>query len=451
MKKVFANIALACVVTLLCLAVAEVGLRALTPFPIHGKKANKIYDKDVGYRLNPGHPNIDEHGFRNKPGKPRIIAAIGDSHTYGSNVMPEQAWPEQFGRVTGIPVYNFGIGSYAVYAHFANAHKAIEQGYKYVIIALLIHNDFKVNGNSCDIDYASSGFWQAAKQRLSLHLPDCSNADNWRTARAPGFIRWFRGRGDSAILSATDYLIVRPLSDLWYRSTYKTARKPVKEVKKPEKESASKKQAQEKKGGSKTAHLTDAVGQPPQRPASAYFAGRAILNQEVEFAFTDLTRPEIGNGIEDFEKMLADLKQVADAKGAKVGLMFIPSKVQLFYEYLDDLDVYRSIPILKDMAVNHQAIENRLMSFMDRIGFVWSTAKPELVAAIEKSDRDSSWVFPPTGGHPYPVGYSAYAEAAKKLYERMSASTKTASDQSPPATSPDSLSSSDSHKRPVQQ
>ena len=193
MKKIAANIALACVVTLLCIVAAEIGLRALTPFPIHGKKANKIYDKHVGYRLNPSHPNIDEHGFRNNGEKPRMVAAIGDSHTYGSNVRPEEAWPEQFEKLTGVPAYNFGVGSYAVYAHFANAHRAIEQGYKYVIIALLIHNDFKVHGNSCDIDYDASELWQEAKARLSLNLPDCSNADNWRTARAPGFIRWIRG------------------------------------------------------------------------------------------------------------------------------------------------------------------------------------------------------------------------------------------------------------------
>ncbi len=418
MKKTAANIALACVVTLLCLVIAEVGLRALTPFPIHGKKANKIYDVDVGYRLNPGHPNIDEHGFRNRAGKPHIIAALGDSHTYGSNVKPEEAWPEQFEKLTGIPAYNFGVGSYAVYAHFTNAHKAIEKGYKYIIIALFIHNDFKVLGNSCDIDYDSSQFWQSAKSRLSLHLPDCSDARNWQTARAPGFIRWLRSRGDLAILSATDYLVVRPLSDFWHRSTGKSAAKPRKKDTAADKHGSDGGRSRSSEGAAEAS--TDMV---PQRPASAYFAGRSLLNQDVEFAFTDLNRAEIVRGIEDFEKMLGDLKRTADLKGSKVGLMFIPSKVQLFYEHLDDLDIYSEVPMLKDMAENHRKIENRLISFMDRTGMLWSTAKPELVAAIEASDRDRSWVFPPTGGHPYPPGYRAYAEAARKLYHRMAASS----------------------------
>jgi len=428
MKKIAANIALACVVTLLCIVAAEIGLRALTPFPIHGKKANKVYDKDAGYRLNPAHPDIDAHGFRNKGEKPRIVAAVGDSHTYGSNVKPEESWPEQFGTLTGVPAYNFGVGSYAVYAHFVNAHRAIEQGYKNIIIALLIHNDFKVSGNSCDIDYDSSELWQTSKARLSLHLPDCSNAKNWQTARAPGFIRWFRGRANSAILSATDYLIVRPLSDQWHRLVYNKVKKP--------KEENNEASNQPSKGLSvaKSPEEPDATDKSAgQRPAAAYLAGRSLKNQAVEYAFTDLTRPEVVKGIEDFEKMLADLKRAADKKGSKVGVMFIPSKVQLFYEYADDRDIYKKLPVLKDMAENHHEIEKRLISFMDGIGFHWSTAKPELVAKIEKSEAEGTWVYPPTGGHPNPPGYRAYAEAAKKLYERMAEPSKTSSTARPSA------------------
>ena len=126
-------------------------------------------------------------------------------------------------------------------------------------------------------------------------------------------------------------------------------------------------------------------------------------------------------GIEDFEKMLVDLKRAAGEKGAKVGLLFIPTKAQLFYEYLDDKDIYEKLPVLKDMAENHIKIEKRLADHMTRNGVFWGSAAPELITAIEKSDRDRSWVYAPTGGHPNPPGYRAYAEAAKKLYERMAA------------------------------
>lgn len=400
MKKFLANIALTSVVLVVCIILAEVSLRALTPFPIHGEKANKIYDQDAGYRLNPGHPSIDSHGFRNKGEKPHVFAAVGDSHTYGSNVEPEESWPEQFEKMTGVPTYNFGVGSYAVYAYFANAHRALEQGYKSIIIALLIHNDFKVNGNSCDIDYASSEFWQATKQRLNLHLPDCSGADNWRTAKAPDFIRWFRGRGSSAILSATDYLVVRPLSDKWHQMTHAAKPKKVKLANAPKAD-------------------TGALPEASVRPASAYFTGRAIKNQQVDFKFTDLKRPAVVNGIEDFEKMLLDLKRSVDAKGAKVGVMFIPTKIQLFYQHSRDPDIYDQHPFFKDMARNHVAIEKRLSDHMSANAIPWISAAPEIIAAVEKSEAEGEFVYPSSGGHPYAPGYAAYARSAVKLYERM--------------------------------
>jgi hypothetical protein len=404
MKKTLANIALLLFVTIICVVLAEVGLRAFTPFPIHGRKANKVYDVDFGYRLNPDHPDSDEYGFRNKGKKKRVFAAVGDSHTYGSNVRQDQSWPEVFEKNTGVPTYNFGVGSYAGYAHYAVTRRALDQGYKYIIIALLIHNDFKMNGNSCDIDYGSSQIWQDAKKRLSLNLPDCSTAKNWETAKAPGFIRWFRGRANSAILSAVDYLIVRPLSDKWHRMNVETA-KPDKTVSKAEKKT--------------TAQAPVKVQQTRTRPSSAYFAGRALKNQEIEFAFTDLNSKAVVRGIEDFEKLLVDLKRVADEKGAKVGLMFIPSKAQLIYEITKDRDIYKKLPVLKDMAINHIKIEKQLASHMTKNGIFWSSAAPEIIEAIEKSDIDGSWVYPSSGGHPYAVGYRAYAKSAKKLYERM--------------------------------
>lgn len=412
MKKFLGNIALASVVTLVCLVLAEIGLRAFTPFPIHGRKANKVYDIDAGYRLYSGHPNIDEHGFRNKRvDKPHVMAAIGDSHTFGSNVKPDETWPVQFERKTGVPTYNFGVGSYAVYAHYANANRAIDQGYKYIIIALLIHNDFKVNGNSCDIDYADSEFWQKAKARLDLHLPDCSEANNWRTAHAPGFIRWMRGRVNFAIVSAIDYLVVGPLSDQWHRLTYKPAQaKPAVKLDRKVQERPI------------VAAQPAQAGSFPRRPASAYFAERSIKNHEVDFAFTDLKRKAVLDGIDDFEKMLADLKRTGDEKGVKIGVMFIPTKVQLFYEHTPDKEIYDRIPLFKEMAQNHVKIEKRLSDYMDRIAMPWITAAPEIMAAVEETERKGQWVYPTVGGHPHARGYIAYTDAAIRLYRKMGGS-----------------------------
>ena len=211
--------------------------------------------------------------------------------------------------------------------------------------------------------------------------------------------------GQSALLSAVDYLVVRPVSDQWYRLAYR----------------AGKQNKASPAGDAGTPEKT-ALEQPPSaKPASAYFAGRALKNQEIEFAFTDLDRKAVRDGIEDFEKMLTDLKQTSDRKGSKVAVMFIPTKVQLFYEFLDDLDLYDDMPIFRTMAENHRAIQDRLARHMDAISMNWITAKPELIHAIGEYEARGEWVFPPSGGHPNPPGYTAYAKAAVRLYERMKA------------------------------
>ena len=229
-------------------------------------------------------------------------------------------------------------------------------------------------------------------------------------------------------------MIIRPLSDQWYRSTYEDGEEQNKQdtTEKAEEEAAPEGSAVAAADATEEKPET-AVRTNTQRPASAYFAGRSIKNQEIEYSFTDLNRPAVVRGIEDFEKMLADLKRAADEKGSKIGLMFIPSKVQLFYEHLENRDIYEKLPILREMAENHQKIEKRLMSFMDGIGLYWSTAKPELIAVIEKSEAEGTWLYPPTGGHPFPPGYRAYARSAKKLYERMAAPSKTSSTGRPSA------------------
>ena len=401
MKKTLANIGLMLLVTVIFLAIAEVGLRVLTPFPVHGKKANKIYDRNFGYRLNLNHPSIDANGFRNIGDKPRIVAAIGDSHTYGSGVTLEQAWPAQFEKITGQPTYNFGVGSYAVYTYYAVARHAIAQGYKHLIIALYIHNDFTPDGTSCAIDYDASELWRDAKKRLSLNLPPCQLEYTWRTADAPRFIRFLRGKVQFAIPSAIKVLIVKPLNDWWYRTTFDRTRK---NKKISEKSPA--------RGAAKPAG---------KRPASWYFSDRGIKHEKEELFTSDLDNPETQRIIEDFEKLLIDLKRITARKGQTLGLLFIPSKVQIAFQYTDDKDVFEQVPWLRKMALNHVRMQKRVSEHLTKHGIAWVSAMPEIVAAIEESERTGATIYSSEGNHPGPAGFRAYAEAAARLYRQMTA------------------------------
>ena len=407
MKKTLANIGLMLLVTVIVLALAEAGLRILTPFPVHGKRANKIYDRDLGYRLNLNHPAIDANGFRNIGDKPRIVAALGDSHTYGSGVTREQSWPAQFEKITGQPTYNFGVGSYAVYTYYALARRAIDKGYKTLIIALYIHNDFTPKGTSCAIDYDRSQLWRDAKQRLSLNLPPCRIEDTWKTADAPRFIRFLRGRVQFAIPSAIEVLIVKPLNDWWYRTSF-------------ERTQMDQRISENSPAASGASPARNTAKPAGKRPASWYFSKRGVKHEKEELFTSDLDNPETQRITEDFEKLLTDLKKITSEKGLKLGLLFIPSKVQIAFEYADDKDIYEQIPWMRKMALNHIRMQQRISEHLGKTGIPWATAMPEIMAAIEESERTGTAIYGSGGNHPQPAGFRAYAEAAARLYGKMS-------------------------------
>ena len=102
------------VILLVSILIFEGGLRILTPFPVHGPKANRIRDAKLNHRMDPDFEGIDESGFRNPtvPTKAEIVA-LGDSHTYGYNVASDDTGgmddPEQYSA--GL---NLGFGGFTV-------------------------------------------------------------------------------------------------------------------------------------------------------------------------------------------------------------------------------------------------------------------------------------------------------------------------------------------------
>jgi len=71
----------------LSIFIMEIGLRAFSKFPVHGRK-NRIGHPVLGYTFNPSKlADIDASGFRNpKDNVMAEIVAVGDSHTMGYNV-----------------------------------------------------------------------------------------------------------------------------------------------------------------------------------------------------------------------------------------------------------------------------------------------------------------------------------------------------------------------------
>ncbi len=126
---------------LLTIAVCEICLRAFTVYPINAS-SNVVADSELGYRLDPALPDVDDNGFRN----PSVLAhaqlvTIGDSHTQGYNVAAEDSWPSQLGRRLHKSVYNFGVGGYGPLHYQQLIPRALALNPDVVVVGVYLAND----------------------------------------------------------------------------------------------------------------------------------------------------------------------------------------------------------------------------------------------------------------------------------------------------------------------
>ena len=158
----------------LALGILEIGLRQFTVFPIHGLKANRIPDEKLAYRIAPSFPGIDANGFRNPRTQKQVdLVAIGDSHTYGNNVRTEDSWPYQLADLTGMTVYNFGIGGYGSLQYHHLMDEAIKLKPQVIVIGLYLANDII---NPCKL-INTMDYWQNWADAKGFNTQPCSDAD----------------------------------------------------------------------------------------------------------------------------------------------------------------------------------------------------------------------------------------------------------------------------------
>lgn len=100
-------------------------------------------DSVLGHVLIPNNNLFhDENGFKNKntPFQADIVT-LGDSHTYGIYKSIDQSWPAFLGEMTGMSVYNMGVGGYGPVQYWSLIDKALSFHPKYIIIGFLVGND----------------------------------------------------------------------------------------------------------------------------------------------------------------------------------------------------------------------------------------------------------------------------------------------------------------------
>lgn len=126
-----------CIVMLL----AEVGLRLTTKYPID-LHCETTANSELGYVLDSHSAEVDANGFRNvSVPESADIVTIGDSHTQGINVLPEESWPGQLATQLGQTVYNMGVQGYGPLQYNKLVTQALAFRPKHVVIGLNMADD----------------------------------------------------------------------------------------------------------------------------------------------------------------------------------------------------------------------------------------------------------------------------------------------------------------------
>jgi lysophospholipase L1-like esterase len=142
-----------CLTVIAAIVFCEVGLQVAARFsepvdfatlPPVSRGANPMIlpGEDGIMRGNPDYPSHDQNGFRNSVVPDRAtIVTLGDSHTYGTSVLREEAWPALLSQELGVGVYNMGLGSYGSLANALQLDMALSFQPKLIIFGFYFGND----------------------------------------------------------------------------------------------------------------------------------------------------------------------------------------------------------------------------------------------------------------------------------------------------------------------
>jgi lysophospholipase L1-like esterase len=142
-KKIFANVAITVISSVVGLLLCEWGSRLLI-HPVDYLSPTLVRDDVLGIRLPGNSGGHDKWGFRNTevPHTAEVVA-LGDSHTYGNCAKMNEAWPHVLARSTGASVYNLGMGGYGPNQYrYLLETKALVLKPKVIICAIYLGDDF---------------------------------------------------------------------------------------------------------------------------------------------------------------------------------------------------------------------------------------------------------------------------------------------------------------------
>jgi hypothetical protein len=350
---------------ILTVVLMEALLRLFTPFPIHTRRANRVMDPHLIYRLSPHLKDTDKNGFRNPVALEKAdIVVLGDSHTFGYNVALGKSWPQLLGGMTNKTVYNFGMPGYGSLQYYYLVDDAIKLQPEFVILGLFLANDL----NDVCKTIIKLPYWDAWAKEYDYDTSACFGSGKpvrpWQEgeARPPHLIE------NTAIGSLASYV-------------WKLAADRIN----PE-------------AGGEALYIDDV-----RNPTIMTYENINQLGK-----FMDTGRDKIDLCYRITRDVILAAKNKLDASNIKFGVVFIPSKERAYFDYLKARG-FRFPDGYHLLVNNEKNLVDRFSSFFDEHSIPHVDAKPYVLRKLINSENV---YLHSTNDHPFEPGYLAYAEAA---------------------------------------
>lgn len=326
--------------------------------------ADTVADGVLGYRLPARiYAEIDSRGFRNPEASDRVdIVALGDSQTYGYNAGSKESWPKRLAALSGLRVYNMGVGGYGPAQYSALLEGALALSPRHIVIGLYLGNDLV---DACRV--FGMPYWRRLSEETDLDVTDCR--------AVPGSVGTDAGFRIGSRHSETLMLLKQlPVLRSWLlvRRDLEMAR---------------------------------------AQPSDYYAVDRGPVRTVVSMQRYDGVREDSPRVRRGRELTWYFLSSILERSGdTQLTVLFIPTKANVLFEYL--LERGHDLPetfhaLVADERVATAELAARLVERGARV----VDARPGLQRAV----RDGEHVFPEyVDGHPTAMGYDTMARAVQR-------------------------------------
>lgn len=354
-------------------------------------------DKILGVRPHPALPGHDRNGFRNAEVPDKVDAvALGDSHTYGSGVSADQAWPRRLERSTGARVYSMAFGGYGPVHSLSLYDEAVKLEPKTIVHGFYAGNDYY---DSYNIVY-DRGIMPELKTSDADVLKQIDDAEE-KEPIADRVKRIF----NSGETVAEPSPFRRFLSD--YSKIYGLLRRVTFQIGAPSAQAgAAQSEISEDEVWQRAVAYADAHPEYCEKFNDGKF--RTIFTSEYRLAGVNLDDPRISEGLRISLLAIKFLSDRARESNIRYVVLLIPSRENVFAE------LWKAPTANFRLLVKHEEESRRIAKkFLTNNGIEYIDAMPVLRAQFDDGRQP---YFVSQDGHPSSVGHEAIArQVALKL------------------------------------